>query len=238
MTQLSKEAILEAYRDLVHRTGRSVGCGVFQKETGISEFYWRGGYWHRWTALQAEAGIAPNEPNRRVDNEVVLQRFVDLVRELGRIPTQADLQLKRRRDKSFPDKNLFGRWGNRDALLNNAATFCEKRPDLADVLSLLKHRTSASAETRLSSFDIKGFVYLIRAGKSFKLGRSNAAGRRLRELAIQLPRKPDTVHVIETDDPEGIEAYWHRRFADKRQDGEWFLLSKDDVAAFKRRRFQ
>jgi hypothetical protein len=43
----------------------------------------------------------------------------------------------------------------------------------------------------------------LRSGKFYKLGRTNAAGRRLRELAIQLPQKPDTVHVIETDDRKG-----------------------------------
>src|SRR5205823_2957181 len=82
-----------------------------------------------------------------------------------------------------------------------------------------------------------GFVYLIRSGGYHKIGRSNSVGRRQYELAIQLPDKAHLVHEIRTDDPVGIEAYWHNRFAQKRKNGEWFELAARDIAAFRRRRF-
>jgi hypothetical protein len=75
-------------------------------------------------------------------------------------------------------------------------------------------------------------VYLLQGpGRRYKIGRTNAFGRRRRELSIQLPFDTRKVHVIETDDPEGVEAYWHHRFAEKRINSEWFEPQNEDVAA-------
>ena len=78
---------------------------------------------------------------------------------------------------------------------------------------------------------------MLKMGKHYKIGRTNSVGRRERELAMQMPERAKTVHTITTDDPVGIEAYWHRRFEDKRTQGEWFLLDASDVRIFRRRKF-
>jgi len=40
--------------------------------------------------------------------------------------------------------------------------------------------------------------------------------RRLSELATGSPVDLEVVHEIKTDDPLGVEAYWHRRFSESR----------------------
>ena len=82
-----------------------------------------------------------------------------------------------------------------------------------------------------------GFVYLLKSGKYYKIGRTNAPGRREYELALQLPEPVVNVHTIKTDDPAGIEKYWHERFSERRKKGEWFELRKEDISAFRLRKF-
>jgi hypothetical protein len=239
MRKPSAESIIETYKTLVsERGGAPLGQRIFMRETGISRYHWMGGFWRSWSAFQEAAGFSPNDPTEKIPDETILCRFAELALERGEMPTEADLNLKRKADPTFPGKDGFRRWGSRDALLSVVADYCEGKPQFASVLQLLKQGTSNRIDHRLDSLHVKGFVYLLRSGKHYKIGRTNATGRRLRELAIQLPQKPDTIHVIETDDPEGIEDYWHRRFAEKRHGGEWFALDSDDLRAFKKRRFQ
>jgi hypothetical protein len=239
---MNKQKIL----DEIQRTARAnggvpLGKGRFERETGIKESEWSGRFWVRWSEAITEAGFEPNKLNSAHEEEFLLEQYVSLIRKLGRLPVQNELKMKRRTDPEFPGDKAFRRFGNKSQLVEKVAEYCRVNTGHEDVLALCEAAaTIADPEDADDSKDDEfelGFVYLIKSARYFKIGRSNAAGRREREIALQLPEKASTIHVIRTDDPSGIEAYWHQRFADRRKNGEWFELSAADVKAFKRRKF-
>jgi len=239
---MTKQHILKEIRRTAEANGdRPLGFRTFQRQTGVRYADWFGRYWKSWGDAVREAGFEPNVLQSRISDDELLERFVQFARELGRVPVKGDMRLKRRNDPDFPNDKVFERFGGKRRLVNRAREYCLSRDDLKDALALFSEAAiseeSETAPTR-SAAQPTGFVYLIKSGRYYKIGRTNSVGRRERELAIQLPEKARTVHEIATDDPEGIEAYWHRRFAAKRAHGEWFKLEQDDVIAFKRRRFQ
>jgi hypothetical protein len=151
------------------------------------------------------------------------------------------MRLKKRTDSTFPNEKTYARFGSKAQLLARLGEFAARESGqfgaiLAWLPAPLDVVETDDAAEPASVLEI-GTVYLLRFGKFYKIGRSNSAGRRERESALQLPEKVRMVHVIRTDDPPGIEAYWHRRFADRRKNGEWFELVPSDVAAFRRRKF-
>jgi len=78
-------------------------------------------------------------------------------------------------------------------------------------------------------------VYLLKSGRHYKIGKTKKFDKRIGQLKIQLPEKVEVVHKIPTRDEHQEEQHWHRKFAHKRKNGEWFELSDQDVREFKGR---
>ena len=239
---MDKQHILsEIKRTSATNGGVPLGKSRFLQETGIKESDWIGKIWARWGDAIREAGFEPNRLQTAYSEDALIQKFIGLARELGHFPVATEVRMKARSDDSFPWHNTFARFGSKQQFATRILNYCKGRTGCDDIVALCtpvaRAASDESAKDEIEPEMVAGFVYLMKSGRYYKIGRSNAAGRREYELAIQLPEKLITVHTIRTDDPAGIEEYWHRRFANKRKNGEWFDLVTADVNAFKRRKF-
>ena len=241
----TKDHILaEIKRTAQENGGKPLGTARFHVETGIKSSDYIGKFWARWGDALVEAGFQPNTLQGPRDDDDLLEGLVLLARELGHFPVANEIKLKARKEPGFPSLNTFARFGRKQGLATRLCEFCKER-GYGDVTALCEAVIAQAAEGDSNAEEdavVKGesrlgYVYLMKSGRFYKVGRSNAVGRRERELAIQLPEEAKVVHSIKTDDPVGIESYWHSRFGDRRKNGEWFELVAEDVAAFKRRKF-
>lgn len=235
--------LLEIKRLTQANNGTAPGRKAFQDKSGIKESDWLK-YWAKWSDAVEEAGFIPNEFNRGYDNVFLIGKLIELTRELGHFPSSQEIRFKSYNDSSFPNKNTFGRLGNLREKIEIILNYCQNKEHLSDIIEILaaKHATLVPQSDKIcldnrSEAESDGYIYLAKSGRFFKIGRTYALGRREYELAIQLPEKLTTIHVIRTDDPVGIEKYWHSRFYEKRKNGEWFELTTADINAFKRRSF-
>lgn len=222
--------------------GKAPGKQKFTRETGIKESDWYPQHWLRWSDALREAELSPNEMETAWSSDILLERYISLIRELKHIPVVGELRRKSKKDPDFPSHTAFRRFGGKHKLLTAIIDYCKQRVGYDDIIEVCsevsnEEQTAYRHEKESPEQEVVGFVYLMKSGRHYKIGRTNAVGRRQYELAIQLPEKANTVHVIKTDDPIGIEAYWHNRFEAKRGNGEWFDLSSEDIKAFKRRKF-
>ncbi len=221
--------------------GVALGIEKFEAVTGITEGMWRGKYWLRWGDAVQEAGLTENKLIEAYAHPFLVLCLVKLARKNGRFPTYADLKMERATDSSFPTHMVFSRMGSLEERIRLARAFIAANPEYSDVAEVLPRpiqdqKSGIDLETTTST-PVDGFVYMISLGKHYKVGKTFSIPRRHREIALELPQKPDVVHSIRTDDPAGIESYWHKRFEAKRTNGEWFALTREDVRAFKRRKF-
>lgn len=235
----TKEHILAEIRRLAAETGKPPGRSVFEKATSIRKSEWHGTLWRSWGDALVEAGYEPNQIQQKLSSEEVLRGYVEIVRHLGRVPAHIDIRMYSREHPDFPGHTTFNNhFGNKAGLIAALSAFVrENEEEFADIISLLP-KPEEEADAELGIEPGEGMVYLLKSGAHYKIGRSDELERRVKQISVSLPEAVTLEHAIRTDDPPGIEAYWHRRFADRRANGEWFKLTVADVRAFKRRKFQ
>lgn len=105
--------------------------------------------------------------------------------------------MRAREGDGFPSANTFARFGLKLERIARLASYCRERPGCDDVLQLLLPRLEADVagtEPRESTTAVEwGAVYLLKSGRHYKIGRSNSADRRERELQIQLPERASRI---------------------------------------------
>lgn len=240
-----RDTIIQAIREVSRQIQRSPGRLVFERLTGIRRHHWYGRYWPTWSEALQAAGLPINPRNNAIDEERLLADYLALVEALGHVPSEGEMGVEARRRPRFPASSTFrARFRSKRELLHRALAFAKRSGAATVVISQISEAlesTHAAARVEART-DIRrvdaGYVYMMRFGSSYyKIGRTNKPDRRQFEIGLNLPEKVERIHAIQTDDPSGIEAYWHRRFKEKRLNGEWFRLSRDDVTDFKRRKF-
>lgn len=240
---MTREEILDEIRRMAAENGgKPLGRNRFLRVTGLTEWEF-GQHWARYGDAVREAGFEPNRLQPAYDEAFLLGKFIGLTRELGRIPTRGEMRLQRiNADPAFPHTTVFDRrFGSKNGLIGRALDWCRDDTGCADVVPIFENAykpVEASDGDDRSTEDVEstyGFVYLIRGHVGeYKIGRTNLVDRRVAELGATSSVEQTLIHEIKTDDPVGIENYWHARFADKRMRGEWFRLDAADIRAFKR----
>jgi hypothetical protein len=235
---VEKEQILrEIRRTAEENGGKPLGRMRFASETGISYSDWYGKYWARWGDAVEEAGLSPNQLSRAYDDAELVEKLAGLACELGHLPVDGELRVKAREDLSFPSHNAFRRLGGKLEIARRLREYCLLHPEYNTVAQMCDAsgpvKPSVAEKSGVPDAQI-GFVYLMKSGRFYKIGHSDAPGRRQYDLAIQLPEKVELIHKIPTGAPEAAERFWHVRFEAKRKGGEWFALSALDVKTFRR----
>ena len=170
----------EIRRTAAANRGVALGRERFSAETGIQQRHWYGKYWARWGDAIREAGLQPNVMQEPFSEAEILPHLVTFIRELGRYPTHGEIRLRERNRPGFPTHGVFTRLGSKQELVRKVLEYCHTHAghdDVAAICSpLLATTTTQRRPTEKVAPILDGFVYLLKSGPYYKIGRTNALG--------------------------------------------------------------
>lgn len=75
----------------------------------------------------------------------------------------------------------------------------------------------------------QGFVYLIRCGRHYKIGKTKNIDQRMRAISTSQPYPVEIIHTMRTNNMARAEAFFHGSFDGGRRHREWFQLTAHQI---------
>lgn len=93
------------------------------------------------------------------------------------------------------------------------------------------HMTSKKTPTLGEVAD--GYIYILKSDFGYKIGKSKTLKSRLQLFSVKLPFEFEVEGFYKVSDMSAVEIYFHRKYDDKRLEGEWFDLNKENLKELK-----
>jgi len=137
---------------------------------------------------------------------------------------------------TFRSRVCDSRFGNKQKQMQGLRSWCDRQPDFADIAELCSGppaTSPAGGRHRLED----GYVYCFTHPRAvYKIGLTRSLPRRWADIQQGDPEEVELVHYFKTVDPEESRRTGSSGLTPQRRDrGEWFALSRAQVAEFKRR---
>jgi hypothetical protein len=171
---MNKRHILdEIKRTAAANGGVPLGMQKFFRETGIKRHDWLGKIWARWGDALREAGFEPNQMQAVYTDNVLIVKFVDLIRDLRRFPVDAEVDMKARSEDGFPVPDTFRRaFGSKQQFAAKLLDYCKARSGYDDVIALCPAIATVAQgdadKDEIEPEEVTGFVYLMKSGRHYK----------------------------------------------------------------------
>src|SRR5258706_1626921 len=102
-----QEIIKELQRYTKENSGKTPSQKMFHENTDVG-IYDRMKFWPNYGELVLEAGLTPNEFDKtKYSHKQLCSIFIKVIREKGKWPTRAILDVKHHNDHNFPDSSTF-----------------------------------------------------------------------------------------------------------------------------------
>lgn len=183
---MNRDQFIQRIRELAAERGDHIGFRECLKEVGLSEGWLRGQPWFNgWNKLLTDLGLQTRRfepPQRNAADSVAT--LVDLVRRLGRWPTEDELRRERASNKAIASTAYIRKLRRSGELAALLAPYAEADPTNQTLRTLIADASRPEeSEIVTSSKDrVQGYVYMLRSGRKYKIGKSTDPSRRFREI--------------------------------------------------------